>query len=84
MRPHHDDRASAFRQSGAGRDKLARRLFSCPACGSHWVAFTAAGVVIAGVRTPTAGDPAKTAMVCELCLTSVDDDGLIVTQSTLD
>ena len=64
--------------SAGYRDQLARRLFSCPACGSHWVVFTATGAEIVGVRSPEDRDPNSSALVCTLCLTPVDHDGRIV------
>ena len=63
-------------------DDVARRLFSCPACGAHWVVFAADGVHIVGARAGRAGDPANTAVVCELCLASVDADGTIVVHAS--
>lgn len=81
MEPSTPTGLQAFRVSVASRDNLARRLFSCPACGAHWVAYTPIGVEVGGVRSATRGDPARAALVCELCLTAVDDNGLIVYSS---
>ena len=76
----HDQlgRDSSSYVSAGYRDQLARRLFSCPACGSHWVVFTATGAEVVGVRSAKKRDPERSALVCELCLTPVDHDGRIV------
>lgn len=82
MEPTTPTKLRAFRMSVAYRDGLARRLFSCPACGVHWVVNTASGVEVVGVRSARSSDPSKAALVCELCLTSVDDNGSIVVASS--
>jgi hypothetical protein len=58
-------------------EKIARRLFSCPACGSHWVVFGVEGVHVIGVRTAAEGDPPGVVLRCEYCLASVDADGSV-------
>jgi len=63
-------------------EELARRLFSCPACGSHWVVFAADGAHVVGVRACRADDPAGGEIVCEVCLTAVDGDGAIVAKAS--
>ena len=82
MEPTTPTELRSFRMSVAYRDGLARRLLSCPACGVHWVADTAGGVEVVGVRSARFGDPSKAALVCELCLTCVDDNGSIVIASS--
>ena len=78
---HHYSQSSAYRISVAKRDTIARRLFSCPACGAHWVMFDADGAHIVGVREASAPDPATTAVACEYCLTPIDIDGNVVIAS---
>lgn len=80
MEPTTPAELKSFRLPTANTELLARRLFSCPACGAHWVSFTAGGVEVGGVRAAGVGDPARSALVCELCLTPVDDNGLIVSE----
>ena len=82
MEPSTPTELPAFRVSVGYRDGLARRLFSCPACGAHWVAFTPSTVEVHSVRSARQGDPPKAALVCELCLTAVDENGLIVVESS--
>lgn len=82
MEPRTPTELRTFRVSVANRDRLARRLFSCPACGVHWVTDTATGVQVGGIRSPRLGDPPNAALVCELCLSPVDDTGSIVVESS--
>lgn len=82
MEPTTPTELRAFQMSVAYRDGLARRLFSCPACGVHWVANSASGVEIVGVRSARFGDPSRASLVCEQCLSSVDDNGSIVVGSS--
>ena len=76
------DANEAFRQGSQTTARrvveLARRLFSCPACGAHWVLFTPDGAAVVGVRGPMPNDPSPTALVCAFCTTPVDRDGLVV------
>ena len=81
MEPTTPTELRSLHVPGDNPEKLARRLFSCPACGCHWVLNAPDGVQIAGVRGAGPGDPAGTALVCELCLTCVDCDGGIVRDS---
>lgn len=78
MEPTTPAELKSFRTPTANRELLARRLFSCPACGVKWVLFTPGGVEVGGVRAARSGDPAGSALVCETCLKPVDENGLIV------
>ena len=62
-------------------EDVARRLFSCPACGARWVVFDAAGVSVAGVRLARPGDSPAAAVCCERCSANVDGDGTIAGES---
>jgi hypothetical protein len=63
---------------------LARRLFSCPSCGAHWVLFTPNGAAVVGVRAPMPDDPSPAALVCSFCLAAVDRDGVVVVGTSRD
>jgi hypothetical protein len=55
---------------------LARRLFSCPACGAKWVGnVSSAGADISGVRSARPTDPPGAAVVCDRCGAAIKDDG---------
>lgn len=55
---------------------LARRLFSCPACGARWVGnVSPAGAEISGVRSAGPTDPPGTAVVCDRCGAPIKEDG---------
>ena len=61
---------------------LARRLFSCPACGAQWVGnVSSAGAEISGVRSAGRTDPPGTAVVCDRCRAPIKEDGTPVFQT---